>query len=88
MYLVEVYVTNASLNINYPFTYYSDEVVEKFVRVNVHFGKGYTNAIVSNCIYTDKSKKQIEAENGYKLLPILKVLLKRPRIRHWLFLKK
>lgn len=85
MYLIEVYVTNASLNINYPFTYYSDEKIEKYVRVNVHFGKGYTNAIVSNCIYTDKSKKQIEEENGYKLLPILKVIDDSPIISDELF---
>ena len=85
MYLVEAYVTNASLNINYPFTYYSDIEIQKYVRINVHFGKSFTNAIVSNCIYTDKTLEQLNKEKGYKLQPVIKVLDENPIISQELF---
>lgn len=85
MYLVEAYVTNASLNINYPFTYYSDTEIKKYVRINVHFGKGFTNAIVSNCTYTDLTKEEINKEKGYKLQPVLSILDEEPVISEELF---
>lgn len=85
MYLIEAYVTNASLNINYPFTYYSDFEIKKYVRVNVHFGKGFTNALVSNCTFTDKTKEDINKEKGYKLQPVLSVLDEEPVISEELF---
>ena len=85
MYLIEVYVTNASLNINYPFTYYSFEHINKYIRVKVHFGNGFTNAIVSNCVYTDKTKQEIELEKGYKLQPIIDVIDEHEIISEELF---
>ena len=85
MYLVEVYVTNASLNINYPFTYYSDVKIEKYVRVNVHFGKGYTNAIVADCHYTNKTLAEINKEKGYRLQPIIKIIDEKPILSKELF---
>ena len=85
MYLVEVYVTNASLNVNYPFTYYSENEIKKYVRVNVHFGKGYTNAIVSDCYLTNKTLKEINTEKGFKLQPIIKVIDDEPVISKELF---
>ena len=85
MYLVEVYVTNASLNINYPFTYFSNEKIEERVRVNIHFGRGYTNGIVSKCTYTDLTIEEIKKEKGYAIQPIIKVLDNEPIISEELF---
>lgn len=80
MYLVEVYVTNASLNVNYPFTYYSENEIKKYVRVSVRFNKSLTNAIVSDCYITNKSLDEINKENGFKIQPIIKVLDEEPII--------
>ncbi|MDO4940218.1 MAG: primosomal protein N' [Erysipelotrichaceae bacterium] len=85
MYLVEVYVTNASLNVNYPFTYYADKQILKFVRVKVSFHNKKTGAIVSNCIYSSKNYEELCDEKGYKLLPILEVLDDEPIISQELF---
>ena len=85
MYLVEVYVTNSSLNINHPFTYYSNEYIKPFVRVNVSFAKSYTNALVFKSYETDKTIEQLNIENGYKILPIIKVLDEEPVISQELF---
>ena len=85
MYLIEVYVTNASLNINYPFTYYSKTEIQKYVRVNVRFSRGYTNAIVSDCSYTDLDLATIEKQRGYKLQPILSVIDDNPIISKEIF---
>ena len=80
MYLVEVYVTNASLNVNYPFTYYSENEIKKYVRVSVRFNKSLTNAIVSDCYITNKSLDEINKENGFKIQPIIKVIDEEPII--------
>jgi len=85
MYLVEVYVTNASLNINYPFTYYSNIEILKYVRVKVSFHNANTSAIVANCTYTDKTIEQINKEKGYKLLEIKEVIDEKPVISNELF---
>lgn len=80
MYLVEVYVTNSSLNVNYPFTYYSENEIKKYVRVSVRFNKSLTNAIVSDCYITNKSLDEINKENGFKIQPIIKVIDEEPII--------
>ena len=85
MYLVEVYVTNASLNINYPFTYYSDKEITKYVRVKVHFGKGFTNALVYKCYESNKSIEELNNQNGYKLQKINEVIDSEPIISEELF---
>jgi len=85
MYLVAVYVTNASLNINYPFTYYSMVKIENYVRVKVSFHNSLTSAIVSSCIYTDKTIVEINEEKGYKLLEIKEVIDEEPIISKELF---
>ena len=52
MYLLDVYVTNASLNVNRTFTYACNQEVEKYKRVKVSFHNAYNLALVVNCIYT------------------------------------
>lgn len=78
MYLCEVYVTNASLNVNKTFTYFSDIKIEKYCRVKLKFHKAINNAIVINCEYVDKTIEEINEELGYKLLPIEDVIDETP----------
>lgn len=80
MYLIEIYVTNATLNINHPFTYYYDVDIERYKRVNVIFAKSENIGIVFNSTYTDKPLEEIEAEYGYKLNKIISVIDEYPII--------
>ena len=80
MYLIEAYVTNSSLNVNRPFTYYSTVPVCRFSRIHVEFHHQPNEALVVNCRHSDKSKEQYESENGYKILPVLEVVDPEPII--------
>ena len=73
MYVIEVFVTNASLNVNKLFSYYSNEDIESFKRVNVFFAKSKNVALVINSKYID-DLKEYEEELGYKLSPIVTVI--------------
>ena len=46
MYIIEVFVTNSSLSVNQLYSYYYDEDIEPFKRVEVYFASGKTNALV------------------------------------------
>ena len=85
MYLIEVYVTNASLNVNRPFTYYSDVPVTRFCRVKVVFHNASIHAIVSGCRYTDKDLQEIREELGFEPSPILEVVDSEPVLSDELF---
>ena len=80
MYLLECYVTNSSLNVNRPFTYYCDYNVDVFKRVKVIFNKSENVALVTGCMFTDKSLNDIEREYGYKILKISAVIDEEPII--------
>ena len=82
MYLTEVYVTNASLNVNRPFTYYSKQEIEKFCRVKVMFHKALNQAIVSDCVYTEKTPEEIGKELGYKVEEIAEVIAREARAKY------
>ena len=85
MYLLQVYVTNASLNINRPFTYISDEKIDPFCRVKIYFHKAVNNGIVAECEYTDKDLTELKEEMGYEPLKILEVIDESPIISKELF---
>ncbi len=85
MYLIEVYVTNATLNVDRPFTYYSDTPVQKFCRVKVEFHRAPNHAIVSGCRYADKDLRGIREELGFEPLPILEVIDSEPVLSDELF---
>ena len=80
MYLIEAYVTNASLNINRPFTYYYDSFVEKYKRIEVIFNYSKNVALVVNCYETDKTVEELNEENGYELIKIDRVIDDEPII--------
>ena len=77
-------MTNASLNVNHPFTYLSDVEIQKYVRVKVIFARANTSAIVSNCTYCD-DVKAYEEKCGYKLNKIIEVIDEEPVISEELF---
>ena len=85
MYLCDVYVTNSSLNVNQPFTYVSNEFIDKYKRVHVIFAKTNNVALVFNCTKTDKTKAEIEAEKGFKLNNIIDVIDDEPILNDKLF---
>ena len=85
MYLIEVYVTNASLNVNRPFTYIYDQLIEKYCRVRVLFNRSENTAIVSRCIYTDKNEGELKEELGYAPLKIIEVIDEEPVMSDELF---
>ncbi|MBQ2657418.1 MAG: primosomal protein N' [Erysipelotrichaceae bacterium] len=85
MYLIEVYVTNASLNVDRPFTYYSEVPVTRFCRVKVEFHHAPNHAIVSGCRHTDKNLQEIKKELGFEPLPVLEVIDSEPVLSQELF---
>lgn len=73
MFIVEVFVTNASLNVNQTFSYYNDSYIDLYKRVEVEFAKSINNGIVANC-FEIASLNDKEKELGFKLSPILRVI--------------
>ncbi|MBR3250376.1 MAG: hypothetical protein IKF80_01570, partial [Erysipelotrichaceae bacterium] len=85
MYLIEAFVTNASLNVNKPFTYYFDRDIEKYCRIKVIFNRKPNVALVVNSYHTDKTILELNEENGYKLMPVLEVIDEKPVISDELY---
>ena len=71
MYLLKAYVTNASLNVNRPFTYAYDQPVEKYCRVKVLFHNAANTAIVIECTYTEQNKEELKGELGFEIQDII-----------------
>ena len=85
MYLVEVYVTNSSLNVNRPFTYVSKQVIKPYVRVKVSFHRSSNIGIVTSCKYTDKTIEELNKELGFKVQDILEIIDEEPVISKEIF---
>ena len=77
MYIVEVYVRNASLNVNQVFSYSSNIYIEPYKRVEIEFSKHITKGIVSLC-HEVSSLEDKEKELGFKINPILNVIDEEP----------
>lgn len=67
MYILEVYVTNASLNINHPFTYLSFKEVKQYARVEVIFNNRKTLAFVTSVRYSNQTQDEIKNEYGFEV---------------------
>ncbi len=85
MYLLELYVTSASLNINHPFTYYSDEEVKPFCRVKISFNHRLTAGFIYRVTKTQKSLKELENDLGFKVLKIKEIIDQEPIMSMELF---
>ena len=79
MYIYDVYVTNASLNINRTFTYCFDEFIENYKRVNVIFNRKKVQGIVVSS-KSINSLKDEENKYGFKISKIISVIDKEPII--------
>ena len=85
MYLIEAYVTNASLNVNRAFTYYSEHEIPRYVRIRVIFHKAVNIAIVSDIKYSKKDLKEITEELGFEPEKVIDVIDEEPVISKELF---
>lgn len=85
MYLVDIYVTNASLNVNHPFTYYSENEIQKYVRVKVNFARHFNVGLVFKCTETDEKIGEINSRLGFKILPIIEIIDEEPILNDELF---
>ena len=85
MYLIEAYVTNASLNINRPFTYIYQDNIDRYTRIKVSFNNSLNVALVVESTYTDKSKTQLEEELGFKISEVIEVIDDNPIISDELY---
>ncbi len=79
MYIIEVFVTNSSLSVNQLYSYYYDEDIEPFKRVEVYFASGKTNALVIKTREINDLKVE-EEKLGFRLLKILRVVDDEPII--------
>ncbi len=78
MYLLDVYVTNASLNIDRPFTYYSLTEVKAFCRVNISFNHRKTLGFVSRSTYSTQDINELSTIYPYKIAAIINVIDEEP----------
>ncbi len=85
MYLIEVYVTNSSLNVNRPFTYVYDKPLAKYVRVKVFFNRSQNIAIVVSCRSTNQTREEIDRTYGFGVQEILEVIDEEPVISDEIF---
>ena len=84
MYLIEVFVTNASLNVNKLFSYYYEDFIETFKRVEIVFNRSKNQGLVVNCKDIG-DLKEYENKVGYRLLKINKVIDDSPIISSYQF---
>ncbi|MBQ6493812.1 MAG: primosomal protein N' [Erysipelotrichaceae bacterium] len=80
MYLLEVFVTNASLNVNRAFTYCHDRPIEKYCRVKVFFHEADNVGLVISCTFTDERAEELEERLGFEVLNIKEVIDEEPVI--------
>ncbi|MBR3151394.1 MAG: primosomal protein N' [Erysipelotrichaceae bacterium] len=85
MYLLEIYVTNSALAIDHPFTYLCEEEPQRFERVEVSFANSRNVGLITGIAETEKSEEELEADYGYKLLWIERILDEQPVLTQDLF---
>ena len=85
MYLIQAYVTNASLNINRPFTYIYQNNIDRYTRIKVSFNNSLNVALVVDSTYTDKTKTELEEELGFKISEVIEVIDDNPIISDELY---
>ncbi len=85
MYLLEIYVTNAALAVNRPFTYYSLKPAKIFTRVAVTFSNRRCLGFVTSVIETNHTLKQVSDELGFEPLEIIEKVDEEPILNQELF---
>lgn len=79
MFIIEVFVTNASLNVNKTYSYYYDSFIDNYKRVKVQFNRTYTTALVVRS-YEINDLSEYEKELGYKINKIVDIIDEEPII--------
>lgn len=78
MNLVQVFIEHANPTLNKPYSYYTNDKIVPFVRVEVLFNHRYIIGFVCEVSITDKHLEEIEQELGYKLTPIHRLIDEEP----------
>lgn len=79
MYIIDVFVTNSALSVNQLYSYYYEEDIEPFKRVEVYFANGKTSALVIKSREITDLKSE-EEKLGFRLIKILRVIDEEPII--------
>lgn len=85
MYLLEVYVTNAALAIDHPFTYYSEEKVKIWTRVNLIFNNRKCMGFVVNVQEENGNIDDINQKLGFNVSKIIGIIDHEPILNQELF---
>lgn len=85
MYILGVLMTNSSLQVDRPFSYFSQKEIPLYVRVAVIFNGHKNVGIVISQEYSPLSEEQFSAEKGFQILPIQDVLDEKPMITKDIF---
>lgn len=81
MYIIDVFVTNSALSVNQLYSYYYEEDIEPFKRVEVYFASGKTSALVIKSREIDDLKKE-EEKLGFRLSKIQRIIDEEPIISY------
>lgn len=79
MYVIEVFVQNPSLNVNQLYSYFYDEYIEPFKRVNLIFARSKSMGLVINCKEVE-DLLAYEEKLGFKLSKIISIIDDEPII--------
>lgn len=82
MYIVSVLIEHPIHSLDTTFDYLSDENIMLGVRVKINFNKRQIIGYVEDVVYTKKTKKELEEENGFKYLYIQQVIDEEPLLNN------
>ncbi len=86
MYLVKVLIEHPIQKLDQTFDYLSDKEILSGIRVKISFARQYITGYVEDCIYTDKTKEQLEAESGFAYKYISEIIDEEPLLNEELSL--
>lgn len=78
MHIISVYITNASLSVDKPFSYAFHHPIEKYKRVIVPFNHKNSIGIVVDCRNSELDYQQYEEKYGYGILDVYEVIDEEP----------
>lgn len=78
MHIISVYITNASLYVDKPFSYAYEKPIEKYKRVIVNFNHKRSVGIVTDAKECELDHLQYSMQYGYEILDVLQVIDEEP----------
>ncbi|MCF0114803.1 MAG: primosomal protein N' [Erysipelotrichaceae bacterium] len=82
MYILECWIEHPVMKLDRPFSYLSEEEVERGCRVAIDFNHQQIIGFVENCFYSEENQEEIEARLGMKLKFIQQVIDQHSLITH------